>query len=66
MVLNVTTFSRELMSQRGYSNVKHRNAETAARAPLIPYKRVFSDFSDDPLLALEYLLEYFSTLPIED
>ena len=66
MVLNVATFSREKMSQRGFSFVKHRNSETAARAPLISYKRVFSDFRDDPLLALEYLIEYFNTIPIED
>lgn len=66
MVLNVTTFSRELMSQRGYSNVKHRNAETAARAPLIPYKRVFSVFRQHPLVAMQYLCEYFSTPPVEE
>jgi len=64
--LNVTTFSRELMSQRGYSNVKHRNAETAARAPLIPYKRVFSVFRQHPLVAMQYLCEYFSTPPVEE
>ena len=54
------------MSQRGYSNVKHRNAETAARAPLIPYKRVFSVFRQHPLVAMQYLCEYFSTPPVEE
>ena len=66
MVLNVTTFSRQVMSQKGYSNVTHHNAETAARAPLITYKRVISVFRQHPLVAIQYLCEYFNTLPAEE
>ena len=66
MVMNVTTFCRSKMSQRGFSNVVHRNAKTAARAPLITYKRVFSVFALHPLLAMQYLCEYFSTSPVEE
>lgn len=65
IVYNVTTFARQKMSQRGYSLVVHRNAETAARAPLVTYKRVFSTFRHSPLVALEFLYEYFSTPPTE-
>ena len=66
MVMNVTTFCRSKMSQRGFSNVVHRNAKTASRAPLITYKRVFSVFALHPLLAMQYLCEYFSTSPVEE
>lgn len=66
MVMNVTTFSRSEISQRGFSNVVHRNAKTAAWAPLITYKRVFSVFAQHHLVAMQYLCEYFSTPPVEE
>lgn len=66
MVYNIVTFARQRMSTRGYTNVAHRNADTAKRAPLITYNRVFSTFKQHPLVAIQYLYEYFNTPLVED
>ena len=65
MVYNVISSAREKMSKRGYDNIKHRTKETARKAPLISYKISFKIFENNPLLALEYLMEYFDTQPVE-
>lgn len=55
MVYNIVSFDWQKMSTRGYTNVAHQNAETAKRAPLITYSRVFSIFKQHPLVAIQYL-----------
>ena len=66
MFYNVVTFAIQKKSTRGYTNVVHRKAETAKRAPLITYDSVFSAFKIHPLVAFQYLDEYFSTPPVEE
>lgn len=66
MVYNIVIFARQRMSTRSYNNVAQRNADTAKRAPLITYNRVFSIFKQRPLVAIQYLYEYFNTPPVED
>lgn len=66
MVYNIVSFARQRMSTKGYTNVAQRNADTAKRAPLITYSRVFSIFKQHPLVAIQYLDEYLNTPPVED
>ena len=66
MGYNIVSFARQKMSTKDYTNVVHRNADTAMRAPLITYSRVFSIFKQHPLVAIQYLDEYFNTPPVEE
>ena len=63
MTLNVLTYAREKMSKSGHTNVKHRNAQTAATARLLSDKATMQRMKSRITLAFQYLFEYLTAEP---
>ncbi len=63
MAFNVLTSAREKMSKSGHTNVKHRNAETAARARPMSYNAVMERMKYCITLAFQFLFEYLTAEP---
>ena len=63
MTLNVLTYAREKMSKSGHTNVKHRNAQTAATAKPLSYKATMQRMKSCITLAFQYLFEYLTAEP---
>lgn len=61
-VYNVVSFARQRMTEQGFDHIKHRKT-TKTRRP-ISYQRTFDHLASNPLMALNYLLEYFMTEPV--
>ena len=60
---NVLTFARAKLTSEGLGMTKHRNGKTRMNARPLSYQATTDLLADDMLLAVECVLEYFSTEP---
>ena len=62
MALNVLTYARYKMSKSGHTNIKHRNAQTAASAKALSYKATMQRLKSCITLAFQNLFEYLTAI----
>ena len=60
---NVLTFARAKLTSEGLGMTRHRSEKSMKNARLLSYQTTTDMLADDMLLAVECMLEYFSTEP---